>query len=151
MQTTSQPSVCPLWSSVCWHQNSRESCGQAVTYPSTGHDMWSLVALPSRPLQPRLSCYKALADLTPWLDNSPFLQLLFVSKTLTGRSSLHPATGPSPTLNHWEELGLVESIKSIPETSILCRRLFQIPQHHLPVKGFPVVLGLRVKKDFLDE
>lgn len=49
-----------------------KSCGQRETYPSTGHDMWSLDALPSRLLPPHLSCYTALEDLIPRQDSSPF-------------------------------------------------------------------------------
>lgn len=110
--TTSEPSVCPLWL-LCWHQKSTESCGQGVTYPSTGHGMSSLAALPWRPSPPRLSCYTSQADLTPRLDNSPFFNSIFLSKTLTRRSSLNLATGLRPSLNHWEESGLA-SLSSSP-------------------------------------
>lgn len=140
-----------LHSSSSWWADIRTELWTKVTYPSTGHDMWSLAALPSRPLPPHLSCYTSQGDLTPWLDNSPFFELCFLSKTVTRKSSFHPATGPSPCLNHREELGLVqlsfclETIKSIAETSILSRKLFKSSQSHFVVQGFPGFFLLQVK------
>lgn len=79
--------------SVCWRTKSAEDCGQRATHPSTARETWRIVALPSRPLPRRLSCYTARADLTPWRDNSPFFQLCHYNPRWL---SLHHATGPSP-------------------------------------------------------
>lgn len=49
-----------------------QTWGHRRSYPSTGHDKQSLVALPSPLWPPRLSCCTSQAGPTPSPDNSPF-------------------------------------------------------------------------------
>lgn len=127
-------------------------CGQRATYPSICHDTWSLVALPSRQLPPRLSCYTALADLIPWLDNSPFFSNSIFPTPFLWVWPGHPSTLPLVRLPAWitEESWAwppshpcLESTKS--KMSILCSQLFKISQHHIPFGELPVFFVMRMK------
>lgn len=102
----------PLYSAQCadvWEYREYRESWTGSTYPSTGDDIWSLDAQLSQLLPPRLSCYRGQADLTPWLDNSPFFPIKLylynsLCKTWTQRSAFQRAIGPSLRLTQLEEL-----------------------------------------------
>lgn len=123
---------------VCSHHSSAQ-CND--TYPRTGHNTQSWFALSSQLWPLHLSCYTAQANLTPWLDNSPFFSSTFQPCLDLNKKLVSPL---------WEELNslssshrYLEAIKSIPEMSISCRKLLKLfPQCHFPFLHFTRETGI---------